>query len=861
MGYKTKLTVSGLVLTFISLFVFVYSVYAEENQGENRLVAEEMITSGARLENWQWVTSSGKVNINLIEVDLYNPFIKLDTIVGKEGQTGNKQRISDMAKEANAVAAINGDFFTLNAEGAPFGIQIQNGNLISSPGYIYPKNAFLLNEDKVPFINQMEFSGTIKTKDGSSFRLFGINKTQYLAGYRFSGNSHQNRLHMYTDVWNMNNWVGKNLDSYTVVLVENGVATKKLANQTVNSIPENSYLLLGHGVASEFLQKHVNIGELVEADFSILPSGEWSLALDGSTLLVVEGKSATILSEVVGNLARTAIGYSKDKRYVYLVTVEKSSKSVGMTLSELTDFLLYRGVYKAVNLDGGGSTTMVARPLGTTSLTDVTLPSLGVEREVPNGLAIFSTVPKGKLLGFSLSLPKGAFLGEKIPTLIVGAYDQYYNPIDLDILTVDWSSTNDGVSIDDQGYLTFNKSGIFQLKAKIGNVENSYSIEVYDQKDIKEIRITEERLRLHSNESIKPTVIITLQDGTSMVISNSLLGWRLIGAKGSIDKEGKLTAIEQSEGLLIASYQGFSTSVPLSIGSSEETRIIDSFSNQGHYLISALAGSEVGSFKVIQADAKENSSNQANLVLNYDFGNFDGLRIVYLNYGTVGKQVAGEPAELRLKVNGDNSGHWLRAEVRDVKGKVYYLDLAKQIDWIGWKELIVPIPPNIIYPITIKSIYVVHLENSKDSTRTDGQLTFAQLEVKDWSSPKDIEREYLRLTLNEKEAFVGSSKIVLDQAPIVIAGKTYLPIRHIAELLGGTVNWIAAEQKIEIIRSEKIYSFWINQGYMNSNGIKQGIATQPFISNGRTLLPLRVISESLGLYIEYDSKTKGITIH
>lgn len=60
---------------------------------------------------------------------------------------------------------------------------------------------------------------------------------------------------------------------------------------------------------------------------------------------------------------RTVVGISKDKKFVYLVTIDgrQPEFSVGTTMLESGRILLQLGAYDAVNLDGGGSTTMVYR--------------------------------------------------------------------------------------------------------------------------------------------------------------------------------------------------------------------------------------------------------------------------------------------------------------------------------------------------------------------------------------------------------------------------------------------------------------------------------------------------------------------
>ncbi len=56
--------------------------------------------------------------------------------------------------------------------------------------------------------------------------------------------------------------------------------------------------------------------------------------------------------------ARSAIGVSQDGRTLFLFTVDVRGGSAGMTVGEVADMLLREGAYDALNLDGGGSTTL-----------------------------------------------------------------------------------------------------------------------------------------------------------------------------------------------------------------------------------------------------------------------------------------------------------------------------------------------------------------------------------------------------------------------------------------------------------------------------------------------------------------------
>ncbi len=83
-------------------------------------------------------------------------------------------------------------------------------------------------------------------------------------------------------------------------------------------------------------------------------------AISGETLLLMGGQTIPGLNNTVKE-PRTAVGYSKNGRTIYLVVVDgrQTFYSEGMTLKELADTMQSLGADYAMNLDGGGSSTMV----------------------------------------------------------------------------------------------------------------------------------------------------------------------------------------------------------------------------------------------------------------------------------------------------------------------------------------------------------------------------------------------------------------------------------------------------------------------------------------------------------------------
>jgi sugar lactone lactonase YvrE len=103
--------------------------------------------------------------------------------------------------------------------------------------------------------------------------------------------------------------------------------------------------------------------------------------------------------------------------------------------------------------------------------------------------------------------------------------------------------------------------------------------------------------------------------------------------------------------------------------------------------------------------------------------------------------------------------------------------------------------------------------------------------------------------------------------PVIIAkwGRTVVPIRAIVEALGGTIGWDGTERKVTINLNETTIELWIGKPKASVNGEMKWIdekdhSVKPIIVNGRTMLPLRFVTESLGCKVDWDPATKTITI-
>lgn len=116
------------------------------------------------------------------------------------------------------------------------------------------------------------------------------------------------------------------------------------------------------------------------------------------------------------------------------------------------------------------------------------------------------------------------------------------------------------------------------------------------------------------------------------------------------------------------------------------------------------------------------------------------------------------------------------------------------------------------------------------------------------------------LQLNSLTATVQGSQKTLDVAPYTVNNRTLVPLRFIAEGLGSKVDWNPTNQSITVTLNNSIITLWINQKLANVNGKFVNLDVAPSIFKGRTMVPIRFISENFGMNVNYDAKTRQISV-
>ncbi|MCX8095493.1 MAG: stalk domain-containing protein [Caldisericia bacterium] len=127
-------------------------------------------------------------------------------------------------------------------------------------------------------------------------------------------------------------------------------------------------------------------------------------------------------------------------------------------------------------------------------------------------------------------------------------------------------------------------------------------------------------------------------------------------------------------------------------------------------------------------------------------------------------------------------------------------------------------------------------------------------------------RTIIRLQIGNLMAVLNDKTIILELAPFIENGRTLVPLRFIAESFGAKVNWEPKEQKITITLETKTITLWVgkkealvnNQRYYLE--VPPKVIEIPEIGGGRTVVPLRFVSEALGAKVDWDPDLQIITI-
>lgn len=301
--------------------------------------------------------------VNALRLDLkkarLNVVHALDAVIGVE-------TTSSIAQRHGALAAINAGFFRLDKSifnGDPAGVFVANSRILSESYadrialLIYKEKA---NDDLV--FAHLAFEGSIEYRKKQKVEIKGLNRQRKDA----------DDLVVFTPEFQQTTLTNPN---GLEIVVRNNRIAQILDGRGSTPIPKNGFVVSATGKFRDSLKSLKN-GEIVKLSVGVVPrdgieeimrrkTGFLMDVVGGVPQLIKNGKieitweqEKSSKSFVETRHPRTAIAKLKDGRAL-LVTVDgRSEASGGISLQELAEMLLEMGASEAMNLDGGGSTTM-----------------------------------------------------------------------------------------------------------------------------------------------------------------------------------------------------------------------------------------------------------------------------------------------------------------------------------------------------------------------------------------------------------------------------------------------------------------------------------------------------------------------
>jgi hypothetical protein len=122
----------------------------------------------------------------------------------------------------------------------------------------------------------------------------------------------------------------------------------------------------------------------------------------------------------------------------------------------------------------------------------------------------------------------------------------------------------------------------------------------------------------------------------------------------------------------------------------------------------------------------------------------------------------------------------------------------------------------------------------------------------------------LELWINTKTFKVNGQGKTSDVAPMISGGRTLIPIRVISEGLGADITWNSVSRKVliqqESLEGKRDISFIIGDRSFYVDGAQKQTDVPPLIVNGRTMVPIRAVSESLESEVSWDANERKVTV-
>ncbi|WP_238158162.1 phosphodiester glycosidase family protein [Kribbella voronezhensis] len=662
------------------------------------------VAPGVNYTAFERLDARGWLRGDFLVADLDQHGVTVDYV--NTGKVSGGLPLSQQLARKGAIAGVNGDFFDINDTTAPLGVGIERGGrLINAPAAGHNDTA-VIGKDGLGKIAQVFLQGTATDDDATKLDLTNLNSPTVDA----------NGIGLYTPEWGdaPRTRTVDGLPTVREVLLRDGVVVSSATTPGTTPLAANELALIGRDTGATALAAF-EVGDKVEVQYGPRSdAADIAVGISGNVQLARDGKVPDDVPDA--DLApRTAVGFTDNGRRMVLLTVDgRATGSRGLSLKEMGQLMVGLGADDVLNLDGGGSSTMLARSPGEQAPEVVNNPSDGGERLVPNGLGLLPTKGSGRLTGFQV---EAAGTAAELPdtdiskssrvltglsrVLTARGHDETYAPAPG---TPYWS-VGSNARVTSQGVVTGRRAGDVIVTAQRGQARGRFPMTVLGTP----IRLAPSTRQVSLPDATSKgffTVDGFDADGFStwveprdvqLTYDPALI--KLVARGNGFD----VTAVGADAVSTVVTAKVGALTTQLSVTAGLTSQVVDEVDDPAKWQANAVP---VGAATASRSVAEGHDGGQA-IALDYSLTGSTATRAAYLSQ-TPQQTLPGQPQKLGAWVYGDGKGAWLRANAYDgAGGSAQTLNLAAAVDWTGWKYVEATIPPGLTMPLRFWRIYVV----------------------------------------------------------------------------------------------------------------------------------------------------------
>jgi hypothetical protein len=329
------------------------------------------IARGVHFKRWDRTDARGQIRAYLLRIDPGVRGVSIDYASG--AKVPNRAPLTALLGRDRAVAGVNGGFFDIYDTGAPLGVgQDRQRGFLHAARHTW-NNAFWTDRAGTSRIGRMPLEASIA--EFPQLPLTNVNSPRARAG----------AIGVWTRQWGET--AGYSItdgqrNDVRMVVVDGGMVVANTPDLTVGK-PIGGIVLVGRGQGAAQLEQ-LRVGSTATVRWRLATRPVF--AISGEKVLLRGGRITVEDDRFLH--PRTAVGIDRDTGEILLLAIDgRQPHSRGYTMVELALMMKRLGADAALNLDGGGSTTLVGRTRKG-AVRVLNRPSDGSQRSVPDGIAV-----------------------------------------------------------------------------------------------------------------------------------------------------------------------------------------------------------------------------------------------------------------------------------------------------------------------------------------------------------------------------------------------------------------------------------------------------------------------------------------